>query len=193
MPCVSARPQSGEEQLLSQVRSQRLPLCLASAPAPRVERNSCSVRSPQKTTTSIPSNDYKIFLLHSATVVLKIHPTTCISPSLPLSDVSYPQPKSSAPSRLRPLVPTMFTVNGCAYLDTPLSFSHHLLRSPSKFLFMLSHEKRSQAEETTCSNPLGKGRKSIGTHGNLRLYRVLTGDRSHEEVLRCLIPTYWQP
>ena len=42
--CVGARPQSGEEQLLSQRRSRRLPLCPASAPAPRVERNSCSAK-----------------------------------------------------------------------------------------------------------------------------------------------------
>ena len=41
VPCVSARPQSGEGQLLCQERSQRLPWCLVSAPAPRVERDSC--------------------------------------------------------------------------------------------------------------------------------------------------------
>ena len=44
VPCVSAHPQSGEGQVLSQGRSQRLPLCLASVPAPRVERVRCSAK-----------------------------------------------------------------------------------------------------------------------------------------------------
>ena len=44
VPCVSACPQCGEGQLLSQGRSQCLPWCLASAPAPSVERDSCSAK-----------------------------------------------------------------------------------------------------------------------------------------------------
>ena len=44
LPCVSACPQCGEGQLLSQGRSQCLPWCLASAPAPSVERDSCSAK-----------------------------------------------------------------------------------------------------------------------------------------------------
>ena len=40
VPCVSARPQNGEEQLPSQERRQHLPWCLASVPTPRMERNS---------------------------------------------------------------------------------------------------------------------------------------------------------
>ena len=47
--CVSARPQSGEGQLLSQGRSQHLPWCLVSAPAPRVERDSCSAKEEVNT------------------------------------------------------------------------------------------------------------------------------------------------
>ena len=44
VPCVSARPQSGEGQVLRQGRSQHLPWCLASVPAPRVERDRCSAK-----------------------------------------------------------------------------------------------------------------------------------------------------
>ena len=44
VPCVSACPHCGEGQLLSQGRSQCLPWCLASAPAPSVERDSCSAK-----------------------------------------------------------------------------------------------------------------------------------------------------
>ena len=44
VPWVSARPQSGEGQLLCQGRSRHLPWCLGSAPAPRVERDSCSAK-----------------------------------------------------------------------------------------------------------------------------------------------------
>ena len=42
--CVSASPESGDGQLLSQGRSRRLPWCFVSAPAPRVERDSCSAK-----------------------------------------------------------------------------------------------------------------------------------------------------
>ena len=44
VPCVSTRPKGGEGQLLCQGRSQRILWCLASAPAPRVERDSCSAK-----------------------------------------------------------------------------------------------------------------------------------------------------
>ena len=44
VPCITALPQSGEGQLLCQGRSQRLTWCLASPPAPRVERDSCSAK-----------------------------------------------------------------------------------------------------------------------------------------------------
>ena len=49
VPCVSAHPQSGEGQLLCQGRSQHLPWCLASAPTPRVERDSCCAKKEVNT------------------------------------------------------------------------------------------------------------------------------------------------
>ena len=49
VPYVSTRPKSGEGQLLCQGRSQHLPRCLASAPAPRVERDSCSAKEEVNT------------------------------------------------------------------------------------------------------------------------------------------------
>ena len=49
VPCVSARPQSGEGQVFSQERSQHLPWCLASVPAPRMESDRCSAKEEVNT------------------------------------------------------------------------------------------------------------------------------------------------